>query len=202
MRIRLSAMAVLSLVLLPASGQAQAPWTVYGIELGQPVALPACKHKTLPNGQPSQYIYEDDPAETCHEPEIQLRDAPWQRGSVNFPLRKQPLISAFNSGFTLIIDGKVEGLQFSTRGDANTNAIINELSTKFGRPTSISKTTSTVAGIAVPAVHTEWDLESLYVSYLNIHREIGYGLLEIETPKMQAVRRMDQERKAADRQAL
>ncbi len=141
MRIRLSAMAVLSLVLLPAAGQAQAPWTVYGIELGQPVALPTCKHKILSNGQPSQYIFEDDPAETCHEPEIQLRDAPWQRGSVNFPRRKQPLISAFNSGYTLIIDGKVEGLQFSTLGDANTNAIINELSTKFGRPTSISKTT-------------------------------------------------------------
>lgn len=98
MTIKRCALAAISLGLLTAAAPPQRTWTVFGLELGKPVSLPVCKHKVYPDGRVSQFTYEDDPAETCHEPDIQLSDAPWRRGSVDFPLKKMPLILGLNNG--------------------------------------------------------------------------------------------------------
>jgi hypothetical protein len=181
---------------------APAPTTVFGMELGKPLAIPMCKRKMMPGGYLSKYTYEDDPAETCYEPDIQLSDAPWRRGSVDFPLSRTPSFLALNTGFTLIVDGKLEGLQFSTLGHANTNAIIGELTAKFGRPSSVSRTTSTISGIAVPAIEAEWRLPTLHVSYRNIDTEVEHGFLEIETTAMHERRSAHQQAQEAGRTRL
>lgn len=198
------AAAFLSLGLSTAATTAPPPqqWTVFGTELGKPPPLPTCKKKVYPGGRVSDFIYEDDPAETCYEPASDVSNAPWQRGSVNFPLQKMPLILSFNSGFTLLISGRIEGLRFSTLGYGNTDAIIAELTVKFGLPTLVTETTSTVSGISVPATHAEWELPNLYVSYLNVDREIEHGVLRIETPVMQELRRRYEQERSAQRTAL
>ncbi|KUO56335.1 MAG: hypothetical protein APF78_01845 [Sphingomonadales bacterium BRH_c3] len=140
-------LAVLSLGLLTAATAPQQQWTVFGLELGKPLSIPVCQHKVLPGGLVSNYTYEDDPRETCHEPDIQLSDAPWRRGNVDFPLQRMPLILHINSGYTLIVDGKLEGLQFDTLGYANTDGIISELTAKFGRPTSVARITASPSGV-------------------------------------------------------
>lgn len=185
-----------------ASPAVAQPWTVFGLELGKPVALPECKHTVLPDGRLSKYTYELDPAVICHEPDIQLSDAPWRRGSVNFPLKQSPLILHVNSGYTHIVDGKLEGLKLETLGYANANAIISELKAKFGEPTWSGETTSTVSGVAVPAVEAEWELPELYVSYISIGPDIDYGALLIETPVMRAVRAAHEQQQAEQRTPL
>jgi hypothetical protein len=86
---------------------------VFGQTLGQPLAVPECKHKLMGDGTPFS-TYEDNPAVTCFEPDIALSDAPWRRGSLDFPLKQIPLIVHGYFGYTLVIDGKLEGLQFDT----------------------------------------------------------------------------------------
>lgn len=165
-------------------------WTVFGLELGKPLSIPMCKHKVLPGGYVSQFTYEDDPAETCYEPDIELNGAPpWRRGNVDFPLKRIPLIVHGSTGFTFIVDGKLEGLQFDTLNHGSTSEIIEELSEKFGRPTSVTRFTANPSGIPVPATHAEWQLPNLYVSYRNIDSSVEYGSLLIETTVMQAARR-------------
>lgn len=183
---------------LPAAAQAQtaraavaapsAPWTVFGLELGKPVALPECKHKILAGGFVSQ-TYEDNPVQVCHEPDIQLSDAPWRRGWVHFPKDRSPLIIRGTFGNTHIVAGKLEGLSFDTPGYASSKGIIGELTEKFGRPTSVRPITATPSGVPIPALHAEWRLPGLYVSYRSIDYSVEYGELLIETPVLSNLRR-------------
>lgn len=197
----LRAIAALPLMLLAAATPPAEPWTVFGLRLGEPVSLPMCPKKVV-GGRVSTYLYEDDPAETCHEPDRQLRGVPWRRGSVNFPLQRMPLILHINSGFTLIADGRLEGLNFETLDHTNTDAILTELTGKFGPPSSVTRTVGGPTGVGLPAVHAEWKLRGLYVSYRNIDRSIEYGTLDIETPAMRALRGEREAQQARERTAL
>jgi hypothetical protein len=181
------------------AGASPEPMTVFGLELGKPLTIPVCERKLMPGGYRSQFTYESDPKETCYEPDIQLSDAPWRRGSVNFPLQSTPSILPFNSGFTLIVDGKLEGVQFSTRGYGDADVILNQLTGKFGKPTSLDETTSTVSGIPLPAIEAHWRLPNLHVSYISIDQSVEYGLLRVETDVMWRIRDAHERAKAAQR---
>lgn len=198
----LRALAAPPLLLLVAAAPSEQAWTVFGLELGKPIAIPVCPKEILATGQPSAFLYDDDPSEVCHEPDIELRDAPWRRGAVNFPLRRMPLILHFNTGHTLIIDGRLEGLQFETLDHTNTETILGELTAKFGPATSINRTVGGPKGVGIPAIYAEWKLPDVYVSYRNIDTSVEYGTLEIETPTMQALRRQREAQQARERTAL
>lgn len=171
--------------------------TVFGLELGQPIALPVCPYKRFPDGRSMAPAYERAPAETCHIPETPLLDAPWPRGSLVFPLAKMPTILGDNTAWTFVIGGKLEGLEFVTLSHNNTAAIIRELTAKFGKPTSVDADTSVVSGIQVPSVTATWKLPGLLVIYENIDQDMSYGRLSIETPVLQAMRQAHQ--RAAER---
>lgn len=198
---QLRAIAALPLMFFAAATPPQEPSTVFGLRLGEAVSIPLCPKKVVA-GRLSTFLYEDDPAEICHEPDIQLRDAPWRRGSVNFPLQRMPLILHINTGYTLIIDGRLEGLHFETLDHTNTEAILGELTAKFGPATSITRTVGGPTGVGIPAIHAEWKLPGVYVSYRNIDTSVEYGTLDIETPTMQALRQQHEARQARERTAL
>ncbi|MDP9421360.1 MAG: hypothetical protein M3Q19_00750 [Pseudomonadota bacterium] len=179
-----------ALALAGASGPS-AP-TLFGLEFGKPVSLPTCPRARLPGGGVSEFLYEQRPSQTCHEPEIQLRDAPWRRGSINFPLNAVPLIMRGNTGFTLIVGGKLEGIDIDTLSHNNTNAIIRELTGKFGKPTSVIRDKAVVAGIALPSVVATWRLPAITVTYTNINDDLDAGRLLVETPVMQRLRRQNE----------
>ena len=146
------------------SPAAPTSWTVFGLPLGEPLSIPLCKHRLLPDGTVMERLYEENPAQTCYEPDIQLRDAPWRRGSVDFPLAKAPLILHENGGLTLMVDGKLEGLRFDTLSYGNTEGIIDELRKKFGPPTSVTHITATPNGVPIPAslnATTEYPIAAL-----------------------------------------
>jgi hypothetical protein len=195
-------MAAISLGLLTAATAPPQQWAVFGLELGKPPSIPVCQHKILSGGLVSQFTYENDPAETRYEPDRQITDTPWRRGSVNFPLKRMPLILHENTGFTLIINGRIEGLQFDTLSYGNTNGIISELTAKFGKPTSVTRFIANPEGIPIPATHAEWKLPGLYVSYRNIDSSVEFGYLLIETWVMQALRRSHEQGQAQQRTKL
>jgi hypothetical protein len=155
--------------------------TVLGQELGRPIALPECPHKRWPDGRMSPDLYERYPNIICHTPPIQLRDAPWQRADLYFPTDKIPLIMRGHMGDLIVIDGKLEGIRFETLGYGNAEAIISEVSAKFGKPVSIEKISPTIAGISVPARLVMWKSQGLIIRYETIWADVANGKIEFMT---------------------
>lgn len=179
-----------------------APPTVFGLEFGKPLSIPVCKPEVLPDGTAVPSVYEREPAVMCYEPDIQLRGAPWRRGSVDFPIDKKPLVSKINMINTLIIDGRLEGLEISTPDHNHTLLIVDELTRKFGKPTEVRHQQAEVQGIAVPALEFTWRLHGLAVTYTNIDDDIDYGSIEMETPAMERLQRKHDESASKARTAL
>jgi hypothetical protein len=184
-----------------AAAATGAPPTVFGLEFGKPLSIPVCKHQVLPGGTVS-ITYESEPAVTCYEPNIQLRDASWRRGTIDFPMGKAPVFMDGNVLYTLVIDGKLEGLQIETLNHNHTAAIARELAAKFGKPTSIEHDKAEVEGIAVPSLVFTWQLHGLTVTYTNIDDSMDYGQVLIETPAMQRLRHDRDESASKARTAL
>lgn len=178
-----------------------APPTVFGLEFGKTLSIPVCRHQVLPGGTVS-ITYESEPAVTCYEPDIQLSDAPWRRGSVDFPTDRKPLVTKINMINTLIIDGRLEGLEVSTPDHNHTLLIVDELTKKFGKPTEVRHQQAEVEGIAVPALEFTWRPHGLTVTYTNIDDDMDYGSIEIETPAMQRLRHDHDENASKARTAL
>lgn len=192
---------IFAMVVAAALAAAGAPPTVFGLEFGKPPSIPVCKHQVLPGGTVS-ITFESEPAVTCYEPDIQLRDAPWRRGSIDFPMGKSPVIMDGNSAYTLVINGKLEGLEIETLNHNHTEAIARELAAKFGKPTSIEHDQAEVEGIAVPSLVFTWRLHGLTVTYTNIDDDMDYGQVLIETPAMQRLRRQFEDSTTKARTAL
>lgn len=191
-----------SVLVIAAAGPDDAQ-TIFGLELGKPLSIPPCPRKVLPGGIVSQYTFESaDPAETCYEPDIQLSDAPWRRGSFAFPIKRVPLIMRGNTGFTLIIDGKLEGVQIDTLGSGNADGIIRELSAKYGKPQSISRTKSTVSGISLPSIEAKWQIQGVFIRYLSIDYSVESGSLWIQSTKMHALREQWHRQQSLERTPL
>lgn len=174
---------------------------VFGLQFGKPLSIPVCRHQVLPGGAVS-ITYESEPAVTCYEPDIQLTGAPWRRGSVDFPTGTKPIVTKINMINTLIIDGRLEGLEISTPDHNHTLLIVDELTKKFGKPTEVRHQQAEVEGIAVPALEFTWRLRGLTVTYTNIDDDMDYGNIEIETPAMQRLRHDHDESASKARTAL
>lgn len=155
--------------------------TVLGQELGKPIILPECPHKRWPDGRISPDLYELYPNIICHTPPIQLRDAPWQRADLYYPIDKIPLIMRGHTGDLIVIDGKLEGIRFETLGYGNAEAIINEVSAKFGKPASVRNISPTIAGISVPARLVTWKSQGLVIEYETIWADVANGKIEFMT---------------------
>ena len=187
--------------LAAATAGASTP-TVFGLEFGKPISLPVCRHPVLAGGAVSE-AYEPEPAVTCYEPDIQLSGGvTWRRGSVDFPNSTKPLVSKVNMINTLIVNGKLEGLEISTPDHNHTLLIVDELTKKFGKPTEVHHQQAEVQGIAVPALEFSWRLHGLTVTYTNVDDDIDYGSIEIETPVMQRLRSQHEDANLKARTAL
>jgi hypothetical protein len=155
--------------------------TVLGQELGKPITLPECPHKRWPDGRMSPDLYELYPNIICHTPPIQLRDAPWRRADLYLPIDKIPLIMRGHMGDLIVIDDKLEGIRFETLGYGNAEAIISEVSAKFGKPVSIAKISPTIAGISVPARLVTWKSQGLVIEYETIGGDVANGKITFMT---------------------
>ena len=175
-------------LLLAAAAPDARPMAVFGVEIGQPIQIPECAHSRLSNGRVSEFSYDLNPAETCRDPDIQLRDAPWRRGWIVFPSQRSPLILSGNMLAYFVLDGIVVGLRAETLDHNNTDAIMRELVGKFGRPTSFESDSEVLQGIPVPARTAVWRLGQLVVRYRNVDQDIRHGSLLVVTPRFEQLR--------------
>ena len=162
--------------------------TIFGLRLGEPLSIAECPRHRLSNGSFSELTYDPDPHQICYEPDIQLRDAPWRRGGFNFPIDRIPLIMQGHYGFTIIIDGRLEGVEIDTLDHTNTDAIIGELTQKYGPPTSVERDREDIGGVPVPDVVATWRRRSVTVEYRSVDQSLDHGALRVMTPRYENLR--------------
>ena len=164
------------------------PTAVFGIEVGQPVHLPECSLHRFEGGATFPEMYEQIQAVMCYERDIQPRDAPWRRGWIEFPPQQAPLILHGHMISYFVVDGLVAGLHAETLDRTNTDAIMRELTEKFGRPTSVENGSRAIEGIEVPLRVARWRLPWALVEYRNVGEEISFGTLMVMTPAFERLR--------------
>lgn len=170
--------------------------TVFGLQLGAPIALPECARSASDN-------YSIEQSQDCeHKPGVEVPAMP-ERGIVAFLPAKMPAILSSNWIFTTVLDGKLEGLDASTLKYTVAEGVVDELTRKFGAPTSRDTETISVEGIPFPGLHVTWVRPGYTVEYHSVRRtNLDKGQLVIETDKARA-RRLERERaKASNRTPL
>ena len=184
---------------MTATAQAQAPTspiTIFGMQLGEPISIPECPRRRRSDGTLSDITYERSPPNVCFERDIQLRDAPWRRGAITFPTDRIPLIMSGASGFTIIINGRLEGVEIQTLGHAHADGIIRELTEKFGRPTSVEADSEIIHGITVPSTTAIWRRPQGLIEYRSVDGDLEHGYLRIMTATYAALRAAHQRSQA------
>lgn len=170
---------------------------IFGLQLGAPVALPECRHR-----ESSSNLYEENPAVICRTPVTTFETWHYPQGSVIFPIDKVPLLAANSEVTTFVIDGKLEGLTFPTHGPDVTDAIIQQLTEKFGRPTYVGDDVSNGGFNSFPPKQARWESPGLFVEYHNMTRNKHYGWVRIETAKAKATREQHEHAQAQQRVPL
>jgi len=164
--------------------------TVFGLELGAPIALPECQR------MPARFL-----APGVKPPYSSVQIAPCQQlpgeygpgtetdGLVRFPPDKLPAIVGVDIMETTVLNGRLEALSAATLSYNSAPGIVRELTAKFGAPTARETETVLVEKIAVPSIHVTWSRPGYSVDYHSVaENEIDYGDLTIETDAGRAAR--------------
>jgi hypothetical protein len=161
--------------------QAEPLPTVFGFQLGAPIVLPECERGT--SGR-----YSMDQSQTCERKPGESPKRP-NSGFIDFLPSKMPTIVGFNWVTTTVIDGKLEALSAQTLKYTVAEGVIDELTRKFGTPTSRENETVDVDSVPFPSIHVTWDRPGYSVDYHSVNdRNIKYGILRVETNKARALR--------------
>ena len=147
---------------------------VFGLQLGAPVTLPECVRDEY-------WGYRSVQPRNCEEKPNEITPT---SGLIDFVPAQMPAILGFNALQTRILDGRLEALYGHTLSDNNAEAIVAELTAKFGPPTSQREDTTSIRGIVLPILHATWVRPGYVVDYRSTSRtHFEYGLLSIETDK-------------------
>lgn len=177
-------------LLLPAAclsagaANAQTLPSVFGQQLGKPVALPECQHmEGVPAGSDGVPAYEMEQPVTCVQQPYELRWAALREGTVVFTREQTPELSSDNTiGVYFSKDSdKVIAIQAATPGYEGAAYIIAQLTAKFGKPTSTDEDRRIVGKIPVLAKHVVWKRSGFTVDYQSVASSVRAGDLLVST---------------------
>jgi hypothetical protein len=161
---------------------------VFGLQLDEPISLPACRPHMITPTLPSPDMYDENQPQTCQAP---AKDSPYwyyPQGSVFFPVEKMPAIMSHTEMTTFVIDGKLEGMSFATLSPDVGDEIIRQLGEKFGKPTFVGEDMPNRRARFTPARQARWEIAGLRVEYHNMGENPAYGWVRIETDKARLMR--------------
>jgi len=161
--------------------------TVYGIRLGEPLAMPECKRTKISDS----YYYDGTDASLCYTRLI----LPWDQKKfaepvtteivfLFFPLDKKPLIARPTGVSAQIISGKVESITILTHGNLDQDVALATLREKYGEPTTVvPETLQNSLGASFTTTLATWKFDNLNVSFYGIFDASDKGRLQISTNK-------------------
>src|SRR5882724_1724465 len=177
------------IMVLCATATAQ-DMTVFGMRFGQPLAIPEC----LTKGSYS-IDYEPFPNQTCYErlivyelfsaqlhkrydkkhPPPALPPLGTEEVRIHYPVLERPEISNTTLG-AILIDARLEGITFGTRGTADADSVLEKLKAKYGTsPTLISNTVQNRLGASFDAFYALWIFPDLRVGFHSVSDTLDRG---------------------------
>lgn len=184
-------------VLCPGNSQAQ-DMSVFGMRFGQPLTIPECAKKDK-----YSLDYESFPAHTCYErlmtyerfasevfkrydkkhPPPSLPPLGTEEVRINYPYAERPEIANTTVG-AILIDSKLEGISFGTRGLADANSVLERLKTKYGTsPTVVATKVQNRLGGSFDAFYAVWAFPDLRVGFHSVSGSLDKGLVIVDTTK-------------------
>jgi hypothetical protein len=172
--------------------------TIFGMEFGQPLTIPECPTKGAYSME-----YELFANHTCYErlnrykrlgvsmfQQYDKKHLPpklpplsTEEVRINYPFSERPEITNTTVG-AILIDAKLEGISFGTRGIVDADAVLDRLKVKYGpSPTIVNTKVQNRLGASFDAFYAVWILPNLRVGFRSVSESIDRGLVVIDTVK-------------------
>lgn len=153
---------------------------VFGLALGQSLQIPECR---------KQYgIYDISNKSVCFERifgrEKLTTPVENETVKITFPTLDAPKIAKNGVLLGMVIDGKLEGINFNTFGIKDAEQVLNKLKEKYGEPHEYKPyVEENRLGQKFNAFSALWKLDNLEVYMQSILGSITSGLVSIDTHK-------------------
>lgn len=169
---------VISAFVLQSASASALDMTVFGFELGRPLALPECKFE--PAG-PAK-VYYPVQAITCLEENRTPGDAVTAR-ILRFASSDRP--EALKDGYAILVEsrGQLIGFQFSTYGVRYQQAVYDDLKAKYGKPAAVRMSLAQNAfGASFSVLHARWTFKAFAVTFDGADTETDEGTVTVDMP--------------------
>jgi len=155
--------------------------SVFGIALGQPLAIPEC-----PKYGSGPFIrYEFRKEEACWQRPVESAGCePITDGyaGVEFPVHTLPLWTRTSRVTVRIVAGRVEGARIYTSGIKGQDAALQSLIDKYGKPSSsLNADVQNRMGAQYTSLNSSWKVGDLTVVLLGTTGRLDEGQVEIST---------------------
>ena len=159
--------------------------TVFGVPLGAHLQISECARQQV--GGLTMY---PPAAATCFErlgtQERVRATAPIENDAVliRFAATEAPAVMSGGIAIALVVDGKVEGLTFNTRGIDAQPQVMDTLKQAFGDPTSIApKRVENSLAQSFDSFDASWKLPQVEILFRGVTSRIDVGLLSIDSAR-------------------
>jgi hypothetical protein len=154
--------------------------TIFGFPIAREISIPECAK--------ASYGYVIATSQVCIERLSPHREeggpVVTETVLIHFPISEAPEIIAGLKMSGRIIDGKLEGVGFNTRGTEDANRVLAVLKEKFGEPDSFRpRVVKNRLGASFGAFDAEWKRQDVYILFESVSRSLDSGLVSIETQK-------------------
>jgi len=171
--------------------------SVYGFSLGVQASVPSCDDESVRDSSKLPFI---DYTEACSETlSFTVPNQLW----VRFPSAEAPKLARGGRIVLHLHDNEIEGISWGTQGVYDAASIVDALTAKFGKPTSLKKEqVHKMSGQTFAAWNVVWKRRGYVVKYDTIGplQHIDVGSVEIYTDTgMSRKERSDKERTSGQR---
>ena len=122
---------------------------------------------------------------------------------IRFPFSSTPSIVSGGVVVGQLIDGRLEGIGFNTRGIHNQDLVLEALTNRFGSPSAYKKRMAqNNAGASNEVFDAVWNTGTLVITYQSVTRTFDVGLVNINTKTGQAAQDSALKRLSQDKRPL
>lgn len=173
--------------------------TIFGIPLAREISLPECAR--------ASYGYVIITSQVCIERLSPHREdggpVVTETVFIHFPIDEVPVIVNGIKMSGRIIDGKLEGIGFNTKGVEDANMVLAQLKEKFGDADSIRpRVVRNRLGASFDVFDAEWRKQDVDILFKGVSRSLDSGLVSIETKKRKDERAKLLKELSKDRRSL
>jgi hypothetical protein len=175
---------------------------VFGIKMGDSPQIPECSKNKSPG---LQDYYEVIPSKTCfeHKNKYSIGNYNVSEIAIKYTDDDKPSMAPVGELNAILIDDKIESIQFYTGGAATRDSDLRELTKKYGKPTKTKwLNEKTAFGVNIKIVVAMWHTKNLFVYLQSYDDRADVGTIRIETEKGCGLRLYEEKEKTKSAKKL